>query len=229
MLFLKYLFLLLSLTLFLACSSKVAYVDTREYTSFSKTKRELKKIYKQHPYTFYCECKFLVNDINRSSCGYKPKHTYTKKGTLNKRALRIEYEHIMPAHYFGKTLPCWKKGGRKACKKSSSLFRQMEADPNNLVPSIGELNADRRNYPYALDPPALLSYGKCKFEVHNKLTYVNENIHGDIARSYLYMSQRYKILLSKTLKLQMQMWDAEDPISPWELKKRSLLIKKSQD
>ena len=40
----------------------------------------------------------------------------------------------MPAENFGRHLPCWKEGGRKACNKDK-LFNQMEADMHNLVPA----------------------------------------------------------------------------------------------
>ena len=50
------------------------------------------------------------------------------------RANRIEWEHIMPAENFGKHLPCWQNGGRKACEKDP-LFNKMEGDMHNLVPA----------------------------------------------------------------------------------------------
>ena len=56
--------------------------------------------------------------------------------------------HVMPAENFGRHLSCWKEGGRKACKKDP-IFNEMEADMHNLVPAIGELNADRSNYKFA--------------------------------------------------------------------------------
>ncbi|XTO84359.1 hypothetical protein J0E88_05230 [Campylobacter coli] len=37
---------------------------------------------------------------------YAPRNKYTKKGKINQRAKRIEWEHIMPAQNFGKHLPC---------------------------------------------------------------------------------------------------------------------------
>ena len=41
----------------------------------------------------------------------------------------------MPAENFGKHLPCWQDGGRKACEKDP-VFSKMEADMHNLVPAI---------------------------------------------------------------------------------------------
>jgi len=79
--------------------------------------------------------------IDRNSCGYVPRNELTKKGKENERVDRIECEHIMPAENFGRHLPCWREGGRKACSKDP-IFNKMEADMHNLVPAIGELNDD---------------------------------------------------------------------------------------
>ena len=71
----------------------------------------------------------------------------------------------MPAENFGRQLSCWKEGGRKACKNDIT-FNEMEADMHNLVPSIGELNADRSNYKFAADKVKVGQYGKCEFQFY---------------------------------------------------------------
>lgn len=123
----------------------------------------------------------------------------------------------MPAHNFGKHLSCWKNGGRKACKKDKK-FRAMEADMHNLVPSIGEINADRSNFKYAANKVKSSQYGVCNFEIDfkQKRAYVKDEIKGDIARIYLYMSDKYNVRLSKKEKRMMEIWNKLDPISNWE-------------
>lgn len=123
----------------------------------------------------------------------------------------------MPAHNFGKHLPCWRAGGRKACKNDRT-FRLMEADMHNLVPAIGEVNGDRSNYRYGADKAKVGQYGQCKMEIDfkNKRAYVKDDIRGDIARIYFYMSDTYNINLSKQERKMMEVWDKEDPISEWE-------------
>ena len=49
----------------------------------------------------------------------------------------------------------WKDGGRKACSKDP-IFNKMEADMHNLVPAIGELNADRSNFRYGANKHAYI-------------------------------------------------------------------------
>ena len=72
-------------------------------TSFSKSKKELRKIYKDHQTTIYCDCKYNYKDkknmIDRKSCGYKPRNERTKKGKVNQRARRIEWEHLIPVPF----------------------------------------------------------------------------------------------------------------------------------
>ena len=192
--------------------------------SFSESKKLLKEIYKDHQTTFYCGCKYNPLDkdnmIDRNSCGYVPRNELTKKGKENERANRIEWEHIMPAENFGRHLACWKDGGRKACSKDP-IFNKMEADMHNLVPAIGELNADRSNFRYGADKPKVGMYGECKFEVDfdANRAYVRDEIKGDIARAYLYMSKTYNINLSDQERKLMEAWNKQDPIDEWEIEK----------
>ncbi|MFW2611446.1 endonuclease [Aliarcobacter butzleri] len=192
--------------------------------SFSESKKLLKEIYKDHQTTFYCGCKYNPLDkdnmIDRNSCGYVPRNELTKKGKENERANRIEWEHIMPAENFGRHLACWKDGGRKACSKDP-IFNKMEADMHNLVPAIGELNADRSNFRYGADKPKVGMYGECKFEVDfdANRAYVRDEIKGDIARAYLYMSKAYNINLSDQERKLMEAWNKQDPIDEWEIEK----------
>jgi hypothetical protein len=124
-------FLLLSLSLF------------AQNESFSKSKKELRKIHRDHQVTFYCGCKYNYsnkeNMIDRDSCGYVPRNEYTKSAKKNERARRIEWEHVIPAENFGRQFSCWRDGdaacvdskgkaykGRKCCEKVSKEFRIMQ-------------------------------------------------------------------------------------------------------
>lgn len=202
-----------------------------EATSFSSSKKTLlKKVYYDNQFTFYCNNPYEIKLVQGKQKAliiqddkyYTPRKPYFKSGKPNYRAKRIEWEHIMPAHNFGKHLPCWKKGGRKACKKDK-LFKKMEADMHNLVPAIGEVNADRSNYRYGADKLIIGQYGSCEMQVDFKAkrAYVRDDIKGDIARAYLYMSKKYDIKLSKQEKQMMEVWNKLDPISEWEITKQT--------
>lgn len=194
--------------------------------SFSKSKKLLlKKVYHDNMITFYCENPYEIKRVKgkektlivQDERYYTPRNKFYKSGKINTRAQRVEWEHVMPAHNFGKHLPCWKEGGRKACRKDKT-FKTMEADMHNLVPAIGEVNGDRSNYRYGANKPKLGMYGKCEFQVDFKAkrAYVKEDIRGDIARTYFYMSDKYNVRLSKQERKMMEIWDKQDPVSNWE-------------
>lgn len=195
--------------------------------SFSHSKRLLKALYNDHRVTFYCGCDYTYADkrnmIDRDSCGYRPRNPKTKKGKENRRARRIEWEHVMPAQNFGRHLPCWREGGRKHCRRVSAKFREMEADMLNLVPAIGELNGDRSNYRYSPFEAQPEQYGECRFQVDFKArrAMVDPDIRGDIARIYLYMSKKYAIPLSKQERKMMEAWNEADPEDAWEMEKKA--------
>ncbi|RXJ98268.1 deoxyribonuclease [Arcobacter sp. CECT 8989] len=194
--------------------------------SFSKSKKLLlKKVYHDNMVTFYCENPYEIKRVKgkektliiQDEQYYTPRNKYYKSGKINTRAQRVEWEHVMPAHNFGKHLPCWRDGGRKACRKDKT-FKTMEADMHNLVPAIGEVNGDRSNYRYGANKPKANQYGNCQFEVdfRFKRAYPKEDIRGDIARTYFYMSDKYNVRLSKQERKMMEAWNKQDPVSKWE-------------
>ncbi|WP_257398785.1 endonuclease [Campylobacter lari] len=204
--------------------------------NFNESKKELVKLYDSlgstYQYDFYCNAPFKANKKGKytkfevvKSDLYTPRNEYTKKGKINQRAKRIEWEHIMPAQNFGKHLPCWREGGRKACQ-NDPLFTKMEADKQNLVPAIGEVNGDRSNFRYAEAPLNLeyTQYGNCKVYTDFKLKrfYPANYSKGWIARSYLYMSKTYNIRLSDQERKLMESWDKQYPMSEKEKRIREL-------
>ncbi len=195
--------------------------------SFSKSKRILAtKIYSQHQKTFYGGCDYEIAD-NRlvpihDSCGFH----YRKN---LKRASRIEWEHIVPAWFFGHNLDCWKRGGRAECRRVSPEFKRMEADMHNLAPAIGEINGDRSNFPYGNIRGERREYGRVDMEIDfsQKLAEPKRNILGDIARVYLYMRDRYGLKLSHEDEQRFIEWNNRDPVTRWE-RKKNLLVKEYQ-
>ncbi|WP_258107939.1 endonuclease [Campylobacter lari] len=198
--------------------------------NFNESKKELVELYESlgstYQYDFYCNAPFKANKKGKytkfevvKSDLYTPRNEYTKKGKINQRSKRIEWEHIMPAQNFGKHLPCWREGGRKACQ-NDSLFTKMEADKQNLVPAIGEVNGDRSNFRYAEAPLNLeyTQYGNCKVytDFKTKRFYPANYSKGWIARSYLYMSKTYNIRLSDQERKLMESWDKQYPMSEKE-------------
>lgn len=183
--------------------------------NFSEAKRLAQRIYSDENQTFYCACPLRwqggkgIPDLK--SCGYKVR----KNGP---RAQRIEWEHVVPAHHFGKSLPCWQQGGRDNCQQTDTLFGRMEADLFNLKPAIGEVNGDRANFAFAELPAQPPQYGACPFKVdfQAQLAEPRAQVRGDIARIYFYMADKYALALPKSQQLLLIRWHQDDPVDDRE-------------
>mgnify|MGYP004702855981 CR=1 FL=1 len=185
-------------------------------TDFNSAKKVAQRIYSDEAETFYCGCPLRwqggkgIADLK--ACGYQVR----KNGP---RANRIEWEHVVPAHRFGKSLRCWQQGGREQCGDTDGLFRQMEADLFNLKPTIGEVNGDRANFAFALLPHTPLRHGACPIRIDfaRKLAEPRVNIRGDIARIYFYMADKYGLTLSTQEQKLKLSWHQADPVDAREL------------
>ncbi len=196
--------------------------------SFSEAKRVLyTKVYKPNEdhKTFYCGCdierqgKKLSPDL--SSCGYK-----VRKERNRYRAERIEAEHIVPAAHIGYQNKCMidnksRKDKRNFCEKNDPNFMKAYTDLHNLVPSIGEVNMDRSNFRFTTMNETDFVYGKCdmKIDFKGKRVTPPENVRGDIARTYFYMSDRYGISISDGQRKMFNAWNKQDPVDKWEIEK----------
>ena len=194
-------------------------------TSFAKSKKIAVEIYQAHPISFYCGCP--IKWVNKKGvpeleqCGYKVRKQ-------QRRASRIEWEHVVPAWQFGHQLQCWQDGGRKACKKEHK-FRIMEADLHNLTPAIGEVNGDRSNFKFIpWNDDSGVSYGQCEMRIDfkNKRANPPEIARGAIARTYLYMNQQYEFSLSKQQRQLMEAWNKQYPVTQWECQRDQLIAAK---
>lgn len=214
--------------------------------SFSKSKKELRKIYQGHQTTIYCDCNYNYKDkknmIDKESCGYIPRNKLSKKGKVNVRTNRIEWEHLIPAENFGRQFSCWRDGnpkcinskgktfkGRKCCEKVNKRYRIMQADMHNLFPAVGELNADRKNFRFDFEVGKSGQYGQCQFNVDFKArrAKVKEELRGVIARDYLYFNKQYGMKLSKQELQKYEAWNRQYPPSEWE-KERNKKVAKQQ-
>jgi len=128
--------------------------------SFSKAKKLLlNEVYFDHKITFYCGCPFKNKKQIIPSDKFSPTTKYLK------RAKKVEWEHVVPAHAFGQSFSEWRNGdpkcinkkgksfkGRRCTEKVNKEYRYMQADLYNLVPANGQINALRSNYSFALIP-----------------------------------------------------------------------------
>lgn len=180
--------------------------------TFKEAKKLMPQIFAllDDPKTIYCGCEIEFRNNwyfpNLQSCGYR---IYSDE----KRAKRIEAEHIMPAHEFGEKRDCWKNGGnRQNCQLNDNTFALMEGDLHNLYPSVGEVNGRRSNYKFALNIRNPKNYfGKCQMRIDSKRQRAEPpaRSRGIVARAYLYMADRYSIALDSEHENLFNRWNKE--------------------
>jgi deoxyribonuclease-1 len=186
------------------------------------------RIYPDHRITLYCGYGFTEDkEILPDACGYEPRND-------NVRARRMEWEHVVPASRLGGDRVCWqererfpervlddgsRRSGRECCRRVDPEFRAMEAEIHNLVPSVGELNADRSNLPYGDVPGEPRAYGDCDFEVADGVVEPAIGLRGDLARIYLAMDLWYDIGPAREERAQFEAWSKADPPDLWEVER----------
>ncbi len=160
-------------------------------------------------------------DLRINSTDYRPSKQKNSKN----------FPLSVPAYYFGSKRACWKKGnarcvkadgtafkGRACCSKVDKTFQKIEADLHNLTPAVGELNGDRSNLPYGIVKGEPREYGHCDFEIGGspKVTEPRNEVRGDAARIWLYMTDTYGIPLTDTEREMFEAWSQADPPDRWE-------------
>lgn len=165
--------------------------------------------------TAYCGCEWRwvgrsAGRVDHASCGYEVR-------AQELRAERIEWEHVVPAHTMGHHLQCWQEQGRSNCR-GDPVFDMMEADMHNLTPSVGEINADRSNYRFAMIPDTEPMHGQCDFRVdfRNRMVEPRDEVKGLFARIYFYVHDRYGLRMSPSKERVLMVWDHRFPVTEWE-------------
>lgn len=194
--------------------------------SFQKAKEiALNQIYYDHPTTFYCGA-----TINPDKSLILPTGFETSR--FKKRALRLEWEHVVPAENFGRYFTEWRDGhvrcrdkfgqpyrGRKCADKVNATYRYMQADLYNLYPSIGAVNAGRSNKQFTQLPPTTEnSFGSCPMKIEKNKVEPPDMTKGPIARTYLYMQHAYPDVfhMNDRMEKMMHVWDEKYPPDAWE-------------
>jgi deoxyribonuclease-1 len=179
--------------------------------------------------SFYCGCDISRRgdsggDIDFRGCGYVPRKSES-------RASRLEWEHVVPAAEIGKGRSCWESGapqcvkdgepfkGRSCCEIADPAFAMAATDPVNLVPSVGEVNGDRSNFPYGEIPGTGRLYGQCTMEIDwtRDVAEPPDAVKGDVARIWSYMSRSYGLRVSREQADLFIKWMKIDPVSQQEI------------
>lgn len=206
-------------TLFVAAmSAGLAHAyDAPIRMNFSQTKDMLKRhVEKSGDLDYYCGCPIKVNGkqltLDLAACGYEVRKNES-------RAARVEFEHIVPISWIGQQRQCWRDGGRSNCTANDEEFGKIEGDPINLIPVVGEVNADRGNLRYGmLSQNEGVGYGQCGSRVDFKAkTFMpRKDAQGDIARVNFYYQQTYNYSISRQQLQLFAAWDKLDPVDARE-------------
>jgi deoxyribonuclease I len=158
----------------------------------------------------YCGCPYdRAKNIDWRTCGYSPRKNA-------ERGKRLEWEHVVPAAFFGRNLECWKEGGRKNCTSKSPLFDAFEGDLHNLRPAIGELNGDRSDTLFGRAKNRKKLYGQCEFFVESGVVEPPDSAKGQVARIWFYMAQKYKFTIPQNLHDILVDWNVRFPVTEAE-------------
>tara|TARA_E500000318_G_scaffold111652_2_gene131076 strand:- start:472 stop:1167 length:696 start_codon:yes stop_codon:yes gene_type:complete len=178
-------------------------------------------IYYDHRVTFYCGCPYISDDDSDgsgdpvlSSCGYDGPDTHSS------RATRIEWEHVVPASLMpARQFECWLEGGRDNCERNDPRAQAMIFDLHNLVPSIGQVNALRLNDRYGELEGEKRNFGTCAIEDSKGMFEPRDSERGDVARIWLYMTDKYGVELEPQEREMFLRWHKADPPSQWEIER----------
>lgn len=216
--------LLLAALLFVLPS--VAFADGNVWNdSFNKAKKTLEQqVYYDHRVTLYCGATFDEKKNVTLPEGF----TVSKH---EKRAGKVEWEHVVPAENFGQTFAEWREGdaqcvdnrgkafkGRKCAEKVNKDYRYMQADMYNLYPAIGAVNALRQNYNFQMLPGEKPDFGSCEMKIADRKAEPPVRARGQIARTYKYMADAYgpRYKMSRQQVQLMDAWDKMYPVDQWE-------------
>ena len=195
-------------------------------SNFVEAKKAARIIWSDHRQDVYCGCQFDKHlKVDTKSCNYVPFDRL--------RGKRIEWDHVVPASWFGRQRPCWRENicvkkngktfkGRQCCEQIDDDFRKMYLDLHNLIPAIGEVNAARSAFRFSEftneDEDEPLNFNGCKIAIDFDRHFVvpKDEIKGLIARVYLYMSETYPFTLSHKQQVMFEKWNKEHPPTSWE-------------
>lgn len=169
----------------------IGNAEPPEFDNFSQAKRYLNQRHSQGT-TAYCNCPYKTVDgklvVDIAACNYQAKNfTY--------RSWHVEWEHGVTAWELGSHRQCWQevtKDRRKHCRQTDPEFAAAEADPVNLWPAIGEINARRGAKPYGMVPGEERQHGACNIEF-SSVAEPPPQLRKRIGLTYLYMDAKYGI------------------------------------
>lgn len=110
------------------------------------------------------------------------------------------------------------------------MFSIIEGDPHNLLPVVGEVNADRGALQYGmLGDGEGQGYGQCgsRVDFKRRVFMPRPDARGDVARVNFYFRDRYGMRLSRGQEQLYAAWSAMDPVDRLECWKNVAITRKT--
>lgn len=131
-------------------------------------------------------------------------------------------EHVYPMSWVAKALRC---GDRQACRQNSKRFNEIESDMHNMYPARKDLNRERGSYPFReLRGERRVERG-CDLEIDHRARAVEPRpaSRGNIARSMLYIADRYDMKIYERQRRLLLRWHRDDPPDAEEQRRNALI------
>jgi deoxyribonuclease-1 len=187
------------------------------------------RVQRGHRITAYCGCEYSGRRrVDLDSCDLG-------RYADTERARRVEAEHVFPAAQFGNFRRCWRQpeayracrdgkgeptSGRECCLRVDNSFLVAHNDLHNLIPAVGMINGNRRDYRWGMSPSGE-RYGSCgiRIDTAGRRVQPPDALRGDIARIMLYMRDTYGFRLSHQNQRLFHAWNNLDPPDAWEIRR----------
>ena len=195
-------------------------------TSFVHALRtSLHKVYFDQRFTFYCGAYFDMDEKISLPKGFTIPEYYKMK------AKHVEWDHVVPTERFGRNFKEWIDGspkcvstdgtpyyGKKCVLHVNKEYQYMQADMYNLAPSMGVVNAAKRDYEFTMFSKKYKNmFGSCDLVVKHKQVQPPQRARGPIARTFLYMDLVYpKFSMGEDERKFMIKWDEMYPVDKYE-------------
>lgn len=204
--------------------------------SFADAKDLLyKRIDRGQQATAYCGCRYNGRrQVELASCGLQD-------FADNSRARRVEAEHVFPAAQFGNFRRCWRQpgayaacrrdngdpvSGRACCLRVDATFVAAHNDLHNLIPAVGLINGDRRDYNWGIVVGGKrYGDGEIRIDARQRRVQPPDHLRGDIARIMLYMRDTYSFRLSRQDERLFNAWHEIDPPDEWERRREKRITR----
>ncbi|MCH8173410.1 MAG: endonuclease, partial [Proteobacteria bacterium] len=199
------------------------FEETNYPTSWSTTKKRATEIHEGHEITIYCGCEYTPKGASGGVIDHSTCEFLNRPNISDTRAVRLEWEHIVPASLMpAREHSCWIDGSRSECERNGPPeIKAMIFDLHNLVPSVGQVNADRSNLRYGEIEGEVLVFGRCDFEYSRELGIAEPapEVRGDVARVWFYMRDTHGVVFTPGEEEMFQEWSEGDPVGEWEIER----------